>query len=455
MSTILYETQTTSALGFDSTACAQNVVLFSQSNQTHNPFYVTWEGTITSNFSQAVGITYLACKEFCGTSYGTLDWVAFGTGITAWLFPWLALIAQLPFETRNAWGNIISFFICVGSPQLIAFSLAIHVLMSRRIHQCTNKLIHANQELPNHPCRDSLISTLSHACQFLVRSATSPIQFVSAIEFRQLIVDPRGWWEAVTKEMEKTEREWLVISLPLSRIDFRLMKSRTLSLRFQIIWVLAAQIISIALFFSSSSQQDLGTMGVTVNSLWIWMIPICLGWVWMGTQSTHNKLTDAIRGASTHLGGEPDESVMRGIKDCTYDTQYLTADEERTKQDGNYNGRTRRRKVLGCLIEGDMMEPGPVHIYTRLWTHMAVAMDLINGFWKLTQKLNCRDTAPNLHENGTDAHNSLEAEDFEINSLALYPPNRPKYLSIILLATMISLFVQWGATGSAIVIAYL
>jgi hypothetical protein len=41
------------------------------------------------------------------------------------LLPWLALIAQLPFEASDAWNNILSGFLCVGSPALATYSLAL------------------------------------------------------------------------------------------------------------------------------------------------------------------------------------------------------------------------------------------------------------------------------------------------------------------------------------------
>jgi hypothetical protein len=214
-STILYKTQTTNVLNFDATACAQKVTSLFQSNNSngsHNtniPFLVTWAGTLTTNISEAVGIAYPFCKEYCGTGRAVFNWVTFTTSVSAWVFPWLALIAQLPFEAKNTWENIMSFFLCVGSPQLIAFSLAIHVLVSRHIHENIQQLIRrATTELCDQASRDALISTLQHVCKFLVGSITSPLQLGSADVLRQLIINPKPWWEIVTKEMAKTSREW-------------------------------------------------------------------------------------------------------------------------------------------------------------------------------------------------------------------------------------------------------
>src|SRR2546421_9258565 len=49
------------------------------------------------------------------------------------------------------------------------------------------------------------------------------------------------------------------------------------------------------------NDNDTGALGVTMNSIWTWMIPICLGWVWIGSQTSHSGIREALRKASQHF----------------------------------------------------------------------------------------------------------------------------------------------------------
>jgi hypothetical protein len=54
----------------------------------------------------------------------SVDFSAAAIPLTTWLLPWLALIAQLPFEAKG-WMNLLSACLAVGSPALAAYSLAL------------------------------------------------------------------------------------------------------------------------------------------------------------------------------------------------------------------------------------------------------------------------------------------------------------------------------------------
>ncbi|KAJ6559728.1 hypothetical protein B0H19DRAFT_1145684 [Mycena capillaripes] len=74
-----------------------------------------------------LGITYGACQASCSMDIlrQSINFSGAAIPLTTWLLPWLALIAQLPFEASDAWTNILSGFLCVGSPALAAYSLAL------------------------------------------------------------------------------------------------------------------------------------------------------------------------------------------------------------------------------------------------------------------------------------------------------------------------------------------
>jgi hypothetical protein len=66
------------------------------------------------------GINYDTCTKYCG--YDQLSTIfsfeVFSSGATNYLLPWLALTAQLPFETgeNEVLANVMSFCYAVGSP---------------------------------------------------------------------------------------------------------------------------------------------------------------------------------------------------------------------------------------------------------------------------------------------------------------------------------------------------
>lgn len=101
----------------------------------------------------------------------------------------------------------MSFFLAVGSPALVTYSLAITVLNARWINQRFRCLKDWNAELGG-----NMGQTLDDACRFLIESHCVPIQLVLGPqkEFAQLVVDPakRNWWRHVVEQLEKTRREW-------------------------------------------------------------------------------------------------------------------------------------------------------------------------------------------------------------------------------------------------------
>ena len=71
------------------------------------------------SISDAVGITYSLCKSACETGPEPFKWHSFSQEFNAWLLPWLALISQLPFGTRDRFENLTSVLLAVGSPTLV------------------------------------------------------------------------------------------------------------------------------------------------------------------------------------------------------------------------------------------------------------------------------------------------------------------------------------------------
>jgi len=67
-----------------------------------------YNGVLVADPAQAVGLTYSACKQWCGSGQEKFSWSVFSQQFSAWLLPWLALVSQLPFGAESRLDNLIS-----------------------------------------------------------------------------------------------------------------------------------------------------------------------------------------------------------------------------------------------------------------------------------------------------------------------------------------------------------
>jgi len=59
--------------------------------------------------AEAVGLTYRTCTAQCRSGWETFGWDVFGRRFfIVWLFPWLALLSQLPFGSSNYADDFVS-----------------------------------------------------------------------------------------------------------------------------------------------------------------------------------------------------------------------------------------------------------------------------------------------------------------------------------------------------------
>lgn len=279
-------------------------------------------------------------------------------------------------------------------------------------------------------------------------------------------------------------------------------------MRFQILGAFVVQLLAVIIFFDTSDDDNnIGTIGVTVNSLWTWMMPICLAWVWIGSQTSHSTIRDALQSASRHCFTARGE-LITGIRDRTgderrrivqhggehFEMQSLVGQPE--NDEANREVGTSLHEIpsttsapifataglpdtrFNISIAGDAILPGPIHNYARLWTHMAVARELVKGFKAInyrlagkrvtadgTEVIERKMAVSGLEWNKKDFDANFRGEPFDMalyigmkhegEYMPLYPSNGPTYIARMTMAAFVAFFVQWGTTGPAIVIAYL
>ena len=302
---ILPTTCTVNAGSFNNSFCAQ-IAYQTFSNAPNNSFLYDQQGRPTGNLANAWGISYDSCKVLCGTedNGGYYDWNFLSQGVSSWLIPWLALTAQLPFETKDKTTNFIALLLALGSPALAAYSLALTILDARRINQKFRQIKEDSQTLH----RPLQIKAVKAARFILTEMQHVPIQIFNGRrrEISQLIVNPDNWalWCSLRQKLLITKRKW------------------TYSLYAQVGWVCISQVLAIIDFFTSASSDSSIGIGLAINSLWLWMIPIVLGWVYVGNQTSAESIKNALTevdvpalGSERNLKGE-----CIGIRDrTTYD----------------------------------------------------------------------------------------------------------------------------------------
>jgi hypothetical protein len=138
-----------------------------------------------------------------------LDFETVATSITIWLLPWLALTAQLPYETRGLRANLQSLLLAIGSPALITFSLSMTVLNQRWVRKRFSGLKkRINSSIGTNAPH---LKTSVDAARYLLREGQqAPLRCPDS----NLVVLPQyeKWWEEAKKDLQKTKRS---VTFPL------------------------------------------------------------------------------------------------------------------------------------------------------------------------------------------------------------------------------------------------
>ena len=299
------------------------------SSNTSVPF-VDCFGQSTNNHSLACGVTYDFCLQQTVDSPGWVltTWNLFVPQFGAWLLPWLALTAQLPFETKDQPTNLMSLMLILGSPLLGAYSLTLMILNAHWINAAFRKLQQSNV-IALHPKRPDHYDALDSVRWILIETMHVPIKCVFGRDYdlAQMIVRPENAevWKSLAGEIAKTKR------------------AKTFSLYAQLGWVVVAQVLSLIQFFTTGFTDNSVALGLAINSLWSWMLPLVWGWVFVGAQTSAESIrlafqsirpvvTKVARGRhkkpvnhdNAHNGPNAGQSSTEGHQSSTEDGQSST-----------------------------------------------------------------------------------------------------------------------------------
>ncbi|KAG0696732.1 hypothetical protein DFH29DRAFT_1004329 [Suillus ampliporus] len=399
--------------GLNFTQCLIGIV--ANANATHNfTGLLNGDGNPISNASDATSISYSLCTSICGTGQQPFQWSVFSQGFTTWLLPNLALISQLPFGAQYRLDNLMSAVLTVGSPALAGYSLFITLLNSRWINQRFSQSV-------DYPSSHFAVSILSSLQQVPLRLDFDRVP--------SLVILPENdyWWKYFSEFVDYTHT-WSIASAT------------------SIAWVVVAYIVNVAnspvdAYASSQAKGD------ATGSLWLWLIPIVVGWLQLSPKCDFDRLQAAYDRADRHTHTGPAGAHMRTPPAFT------------------------RRALTITAKEKDVMSPDehltpPVFNYARSLQWASTADTIFLLFEAASEKAECHipvrfgsewaesDTSEAIHP--SNRHGS--SEEIAMYCTQPYGAQRshwaPGVFTRMAVASCASLALQWGTVGAALIMAW-
>ncbi|KAJ7856726.1 hypothetical protein B0H14DRAFT_3085312 [Mycena olivaceomarginata] len=338
-------------------------------------------GRPISNISTATAITYELCVVACGSGQADFQWNIFSQQ-----FRWL------PFGAVARLDNLMSMLLTVGSPTLAAYSLALTVLNGHWIAQRFSGVSYPN---------------VRNAVKILSSLQQSPLQVNtddSLLASLVVLHSNDEFWEELT--------EWL-----------NFVHTWSISAVASILWVITAYVFTVVDSFTVQGVVTFSTLnanGQAVGSIFLWLLPIVVGWLQISPKCDSERVNQAMDKANkiayvATLDGEPTLASNKSNKRAIY-LRKGAGEIHRDEQSNSYNRWIRPRDGE----KGDR----------NMRVHR-------------------------LNRSGSQAQVTayVRTEPPEI-----YPRHRSRWgsgvVSRFLLAALVALCLTWGTTGAAILVAF-
>lgn len=462
--------------------------------------WATCDGQPTKNETLACGVTHDYCLD---QTKGYNDWQLFSWDLfvpqfATWLAPWVALISQLPYETKDGITNLMSLLLVPGSPCLATYSPALMVLNARWINRSFRLLRQRSKDVSLRPQRPEQYDALDSIRKICMESPHIPLGVTLGDhhDFSQMVVRPQNakTWKDLRNEIFKTKRE------------------KTLSLWMSLAWVVILQALSSVQYFTTATTDNSVILGLAVNSLWTWMVPLVWGYVLVGTQNFARSIGEAFHTLRPHDMTVPGPKDPPASGSSTQTVVDSTADEDKIfalpqgYRKGEYHKNwlkilvdrtytcqwSRFHTFTGFSIAGWSRQSGPLFVFARVQSHRIVCQHILDAFHQLLQRQHKKQT---VHGGPWNEDNFEENLDGTAEQTVLYVLSRMEHRALALdcivetnslrmpmddlsevdgpkvdfrihsgapegiqkdfvVASVAGLFLQWATTGSAIIIAY-
>ncbi|KAI9573149.1 hypothetical protein HD554DRAFT_1150501 [Boletus coccyginus] len=242
---------------------SQACVSMDISNITALSLLRTSKGASVVTTDVATALSYTGCKEYCGGGQQPFDWDVFSQQYAAWLLPYLALLSQLPFGARHRTDNLMSAILTLGSPTLAGYSLYLTLLNGRWV----NDRLFSGVNYPSAAVRQSVVRVLSSLQQVPLR-----VHPGRSARFESLVVHPDNdsWWITLAAELNFSH-VWSIASAT------------------SITWVVIAYLLTVADSLSNVAR-NIQFSGQGTGSVWLWLLPIVVGWLVLSPKCDYDRV---------------------------------------------------------------------------------------------------------------------------------------------------------------------
>lgn len=176
------------------------------------------------------GLQYVECLKICGGGFETEDLTSVSGQLSGWLLPWLALTAQLPFQTRDQWQDIFTVFLVIGSPILAMYSLLLSLFNAKWAKERCARV--ARGILQGEGVSDHMndVGLVLAACQHVPLEA----QHEAMLHCSITVKENEKWWADLSKTLQDTARRfpaslWAQMGLAAITFTFTIINAFTTS----------------------------------------------------------------------------------------------------------------------------------------------------------------------------------------------------------------------------------
>ncbi|KAF7971205.1 hypothetical protein HWV62_21898 [Athelia sp. TMB] len=412
-------------------------------------------GNLTS-MAGASAISYSLCIEACGAGPEPFNWPDFSQQFSAWLLPWLALISQLPFGAKLRSENMMSVLLTVGSPTLAAFSVALTVLNERWIARRFSSYHFHN--------RDKAVKILTNLQQTHLEVTSKDGLLASLV----VLPDNDKWWEKLAKSLDY-EQTWSVATAT------------------SIAWVVIAYIFTVIDSFFAI-LDNINSNGQAVGSVWLWLLPIVVGWLQISPKCDLGRIKEAMVEANqiayiaVTSPSSPTQSTMVGHSSAeasqTADDHHSHSHHVSSSSSHTSTlppaellaGRSERAFSIRDAFPGIEMHDAecsaPIYNYTRFFSWVTAVNEVLTAFHYASEK--ARSNMPVHCGVWSDRPQEDRKGDFEQVEAYCRPSRGISYpfpslrlnlwgadtFSRLFIAIVMALLLQWGTTGAAVIVVW-
>lgn len=371
----------------------------------------------SSGIMNAVGFTYETCLSQCGSGTQNPTWANISQQFGAWLLPYLALISQLPFGARHRVDNLMSAILIVGSPVLAGYSMILTILNANWISRQFDNLSFPNTK---------------SAVRILISLQQSPLRISnehSLLSSLVVLPDNDDWWPYTADFLDYTHT-WSIASVTT------------------IGWVIAAYLLTVASSLSDV-PSNINSNGQGTGSVWLWLIPIVIGWLQLSPKCDYARVRKAMDNADAMAFVATDDS------DGVIKASDLS-EKRAVSIDTN---------IENPSSPDEMLTP-PVYNYARaiLWSRSAEdvfdAFRIASNNAKIHKPVTTGATWKNVNRRDFIDPSNRKGNASEVNAycrLPRYPGRSPwatGMFSRMFVASLLPLALQWATTGAAVLVVY-